>query len=153
MSSLISLLGIVVLLGIAYLLSNNRKAINFRTVFGALTIQVSLGAFILYVPIGRDALLAMANGVSKVISYGNEGIKFLFGALAGDKVFEVFGGEGFIFAVRVLPAIVFFSALISLLYWHHAMGNQDYWWRITANVRDFSGGIYVGSGKYFRRSN
>lgn len=117
MSSLISLLGIVVLLGIAYLLSNNRKAINFRTVFGALTIQVSLGAFILYVPIGRDALLAMANGVSKVISYGNEGIKFLFGALAGDKVFEVFGGEGFIFAVRVLPAIVFFSALISLLYY------------------------------------
>ena len=117
MSSLISLLGIVVLLGIAYLLSNNRKAINFRTVFGALTIQVSLGAFILYVPIGRDALLAVANGVSKVISYGNEGIKFLFGALAGDKVFEVFGGEGFIFAVRVLPVIEFFSALISLLYY------------------------------------
>ena len=117
MSSLISLLGIVVLLGIAYLLSNNRKAINFRTVFGALAIQVSLGAFILYVPIGRDALLAVANGVSKVISYGNEGIKFLFGALAGDKVFEVFGGEGFIFAVRVLPVIVFFSALISLLYY------------------------------------
>ena len=109
MSSLISLLGIVVLLGIAYLLSNNRKAINFRTVFGALAIQVSLGA--------RDALLAVANGVSKVISYGNEGIKFLFGALAGDKVFEVFGGEGFIFAVRVLPVIVFFSALISLLYY------------------------------------
>ena len=117
MSSLISLLGIVVLLGIAYLLSNNRKAINFRTVFGALAIQVSLGAFILYVPIGRDALLAVANGVSKVISYGNEGIKFLFGALAGDKVFEVFGGEGFIFAVRVLPVIEFFSALISLLYY------------------------------------
>ena len=117
MSSLISLLGIVVLLGIAYLLSNNRKAIDFRTVFGALAIQVSLGAFILYVPIGRDALLAVANGVSKVINYGNEGIKFLFGALAGDKVFEVFGGEGFIFAVRVLPAIVFFSALISLLYY------------------------------------
>ena len=117
MSSLISLLGIVVLLGIAYLLSSNRKAINFRTVFGALAIQVSLGAFILYVPIGRDALLAVANGVSKVISYGNEGIKFLFGALAGDKVFEVFGGEGFIFAVRVLPVIVFFSALISLLYY------------------------------------
>ena len=117
MSSLISLLGIVVLLGIAYLLSNNRKAINFRTVFGALAIQVALGAFILYVPSGRDALLAVANGVSKVISYGNEGIKFLFGALAGDKVFEVFGGEGFIFAVRVLPAIVFFSALISLLYY------------------------------------
>ena len=117
MSSLISLLGIVVLLGIAYLLSNNRKAINFRTVFAALAIQVSLGAFILYVPIGRDALLAVANGVSKVISYGNEGIKFLFGALAGDKVFEVFGGEGFIFAVRVLPVIVFFSALISLLYY------------------------------------
>ncbi|HDL3878880.1 TPA: NupC/NupG family nucleoside CNT transporter, partial [Mannheimia haemolytica] len=75
------------------------------------------GALVLYVPAGRDALNAMATGVSKVISYGNEGISFLFGGLVSDKMFEVFGGGGFVFAFRVLPVIVFFSALISLLYY------------------------------------
>lgn len=110
MDALISILGIVVLLGIAYLLSNNKKAISVRTVFGALAIQIAIGAFILYVPIGRDALLGMSNAVSKVIAYANQGIEFVFGGLAT-------GSVGFIFAVKVLPVIVFFSALISLLYY------------------------------------
>ncbi|WP_386694579.1 NupC/NupG family nucleoside CNT transporter [Lonepinella sp. MS14435] len=117
MESLISLLGIVVLLGIAFLLSNNRRAINLRTVLGALLIQIGLGALILYVPVGRDALLWLSNGVQKVISYGFDGIQFVFGGLASDKIFEVMGGDGFIFAVRVLPSIIFFSALISVLYY------------------------------------
>ncbi|TCK02010.1 CNT family concentrative nucleoside transporter [Volucribacter psittacicida] len=117
MDTLISIIGIFVLLALGALFSNNRRAINFRTVGGALLIQIAIGALILYVPVGRDVLLAMANGVSEVIAYGNEGIQFLFGGLATDKAFEVFGGEGFIFAIRVLPTIVFFSALISLLYY------------------------------------
>ncbi len=117
MGTLISILGIVVLLGIAFLLSNNRKAINFRTVLGALAIQIGIGALILYVPAGRDALDWLAGGIQKIINYGNEGISFLFGGLVSDKMFEVFGGGGFVFAVRVLPTIVFFSALISLLYY------------------------------------
>ncbi|EQA01471.1 NupC/NupG family nucleoside CNT transporter [Glaesserella parasuis] len=117
MGTLNSLLGIVVLLGIAFLLSNNKRAINFRTVFGALASQIGIAALILYVPVGRNALGAMAEGVAKVISYGNEGVAFLFGGLVSDKMFEVFGGGGFVFAFRVLPIIVFFSALISLLYY------------------------------------
>ncbi|HBO38237.1 MAG TPA: NupC/NupG family nucleoside CNT transporter [Pasteurellaceae bacterium] len=117
MDALISIVGIVVLLGIAYLLSSNRKAINFRTVGGALAIQIIMGALILYVPAGRNALFAAANGVSKVIAYGNEGIKFVFGGLSTDSAFKALGNDGFIFAVRVLPVIVFFSALISLLYY------------------------------------
>ncbi|TNH02978.1 NupC/NupG family nucleoside CNT transporter [Testudinibacter sp. TR-2022] len=117
MDSLMSILGIIVLLGIAFLLSNNRKAINLRTVLGALAIQVSIGALILYVPAGRDALLAAAEGVQKVINYGNDGIGFLFGGLVSDKMFEVFGGGGFVFALRVLPAIIFFASLISVLYY------------------------------------
>ncbi|EMY46726.1 NupC/NupG family nucleoside CNT transporter [Glaesserella parasuis] len=117
MGTLNSLLGIVVLLGIAFLLSNNKRAINFRTVFGALASQIGIAALILYVPVGRNALGAMAEGGAKVISYGNEGVAFLFGGLVSDKMFEVFGGGGFVFAFRVLPIIVFFSALISLLYY------------------------------------
>ncbi|AZI14109.1 NupC/NupG family nucleoside CNT transporter [Avibacterium paragallinarum] len=117
MNTLTSFLGIIVLLSIAYALSNNRKAIRIRTVLGALIIQISIGAFILYVPIGRDMLLVMSNAVSKVISFGNIGVEFLFGGLATDSAFKAFGNEGFIFAIRVLPIIVFFSALISLLYY------------------------------------
>ncbi|MDO9944928.1 NupC/NupG family nucleoside CNT transporter [Glaesserella parasuis] len=117
MGTLNSLFGIVVLLGIAFLLSNNKRAINFRTVLGSLALQIGVAALILYVPVGRNALGAMAEGVAKVISYGNEGVAFLFGGLVGDKMFEVFGGGGFVFAFRVLPIIVFFSALISLLYY------------------------------------
>lgn len=116
MGTLNSFLGIIVLLFIAFLFSSNKRAINVRTVLGALALQVAIGALVLYVPAGRDALNAMATGVSKVISYGNEGISFLFGGLVSDKMFEVFGG-GFVFAFRVLPVIVFFSALISLLYY------------------------------------
>ena len=106
-----SVLGIVVLLIIAVLFSNNRKAINLRTVLGALAIQIGFAALILYVPYGRDALQATANGVSNVIAYGNEGINFVFGGLANPS------NVGFIFAVKVLPIIVFFSGLISVLYY------------------------------------
>jgi len=106
-----SVLGIVVLLVIAVLFSNNRKAINLRTVLGALAIQIGFAALILYVPFGRDALQATANGVSNVIAYGNEGINFVFGGLSDPS------NVGFIFAVKVLPIIVFFSGLISVLYY------------------------------------
>ncbi|WP_305818459.1 NupC/NupG family nucleoside CNT transporter [Photobacterium leiognathi] len=117
MSMFMSLVGMVVLLLIAVLLSDNRKAINLRTVGGAFAIQFLLGAFVLYVPVGRDVLYGMSQAVANVIAYGNDGINFLFGGLTSDKMFEVFGGGGFVFALRVLPVIVFFSALISVLYY------------------------------------
>ena len=105
-----SLVGVAVLLGIAFLLSNNKKAINFRTVGGALAIQAAFGGFVLYVPVGKDILKAVSDGVSSVIGYSQSGISFLFGDLANFKV-------GFIFAINVLPVIVFFSSLIAVLYY------------------------------------
>lgn len=111
MSTLMSILGIFVLLTIGLLFSNNRRAINFRTIFGALAIQICFAALILYVPAGRNALLAAANCISNVINYGNDGIAFVFGNLADPS------NLGFIFAVKVLPVIIFFSALISVLYY------------------------------------
>ena len=106
-----------VLLGIAVLLSSNRKAIRLRTVVGAFLIQLFFGAFVLYVPLGRTLLMGLADGVGTVIGYGNDGISFLFGGLVSDQMFEHFGGGGFVFALRVLPVIVFFSALIAVLYY------------------------------------
>ncbi|MGY5358974.1 NupC/NupG family nucleoside CNT transporter [Cronobacter dublinensis] len=117
MQILMGLVGMLALLAIAVALSSNRKAINLRTVAGAWLIQVAIGALVLYVPAGRKVLLAMSEGVANVIAYGNSGISFLFGGLVSDKMFEVFGGGGFIFALRVLPVIVFFSSLIAVLYY------------------------------------
>lgn len=110
MNILMSLVGVVVLLAIGFLLSNNKKAINLRTVGGALAIQAAFGGFVLYVPVGKDILKGMSDAVSSVIGFAQNGIGFLFGDLANFKL-------GFIFAVNVLPVIVFFSSLIAVLYY------------------------------------
>ncbi|BDA61679.1 NupC/NupG family nucleoside CNT transporter [Shewanella xiamenensis] len=110
MNILMSLVGVVVLLAIGFLLSNNKKAINLRTVGGALAIQAAFGGFVLYVPVGKDILKGVSDAVSSVIGYAQNGIGFLFGDLANFKL-------GFIFAVNVLPVIVFFSSLIAVLYY------------------------------------
>ncbi|WP_341663060.1 NupC/NupG family nucleoside CNT transporter [Vibrio sp.] len=117
MSLFMSLVGMLVLLAIAVALSSNRKAINYRTVGGAFAIQFALGAFILYIPWGQELLKGFSDGVSDVIAYGNKGSEFIFGGLVSGKMFEVFGGGGFIFAFRVLPTLIFFSAFISVLYY------------------------------------
>ncbi len=114
---LMSLVGMAVLILIAVILSSNFRAINIRTVVGAFILQVAIGALVLYVPLGRRILGGMSEGVANVIAYGNEGISFMFGGLVSDKMFEVFGGGGFVFALRVLPVIVFFSSLIAVLYY------------------------------------
>jgi len=110
------LLGLAVLVAIAIALSQNRRAIQPRVVLAALAMQVAIGALVLFVPWGRVALAGAAGAVNHVIEYGNKGIEFLFGGLVSAKMFEVFGGPGFVFALRVLPAIVYVSALIAVLY-------------------------------------
>ena len=116
MTVIMSLVGMVVLVGIAFAASNNRKAIQLRTVLGAFAIQLFFGAFVLYIPSGKSLLISISSGVQRVIDYGNDGITFIFGGLNSDQMFEVFGGSGFVFAVRVLPVIIFFSSLIAVLY-------------------------------------
>lgn len=107
-----SLVGMVVLLGIAVLLSKDRKVINLRTVGGAFALQFLIGAIVLYTANGKAILESMSNAVKQVIDYGDEATGFIFGSLAdpGSSI-------GWIFAVKVLPIIVYFSALISVLYY------------------------------------
>ncbi|EJN6826447.1 transporter [Vibrio cidicii] len=108
MSILFGLLGVLALLGCAVLLSESRRSINWRTVFRALLLQVGFAALVLYFPWGQVALASLSGAVSGLLGFADEGIAFLFGDLAS---------SGFIFAVRVLPIIIFFSALISALYY------------------------------------
>ena len=106
---MISLLGVALLLCIAFALSSNRRSINWRTVGGAFAIQAAVGAFILYFEPGIQLLLKTTEFVQNIIDYSQAGIDFVFGPI-GDK------SLGFIFAFNVLPVIIFFSSLIAVLY-------------------------------------
>ena len=119
LAALRGVLGIIALLAIAYALSYKRRDINWRTVSLAFSLQVLLGAFVLYIPFGKDVLASMSNGVQHVIDSAKAGIDFLFGGLGTDAMFD--NGVGFVFAIRVLPVIIFFSSLIAVLYYLNVM--------------------------------
>ena len=110
MGNYIGLAGIVVILGIAVLFSSNRKAINLRIVGAAFGLQVVIAAFVLYFDAGRATIDTLSAGVLKVIGYSKAGIDMVFGPLADTNV------VGFSFAINVLPIIIFFAALMSVMY-------------------------------------
>ena len=111
MNLLWGLLGIVVVLGIAFLLSNGKKSINYRTIVVGLIIQVTFAFVVLKWEAGRAGLIWFSGLVQNVIDYAGEGVAFLFGPAADVK------GFGFVFAFQVLTIIIFFSSLISVLYY------------------------------------
>jgi CNT family concentrative nucleoside transporter len=106
---MVSLIGVALMLLIAFLFSSHKKAINWRTVGGAFAIQASVGALVLYFPPGISFLLGLSGYVENIIGYSQDGIDFIFGSLGNKSL-------GFIFAFNVLPVIVFFSSLITVLY-------------------------------------
>ncbi|RZV36490.1 MAG: NupC/NupG family nucleoside CNT transporter [Chromatiales bacterium] len=110
MSNLIGIVGIVVILAIAFLFSSNRKAVNLRIVGAAFVLQVVIATIVLYWEGGRSAIAWLSDGVMAVIGFANAGINMVFGPLADSEV------VGFSFAINVLPIIIFFSALMSVLY-------------------------------------
>ncbi len=77
---------------------------------------------------GKWLVEQAALGVHKIMSYSDAGSAFIFGSLVGDKMDVLFDGAGFIFAFRVLPAIIFVTALISLLYYIRVMGGLSVFW-------------------------
>ncbi|OLQ88221.1 transporter [Vibrio panuliri] len=108
MQIIYSLAGIFAILACAYALSDSRKSINWRTVLGAFALQASFAALVLYFPLGQSLLGSISHGVSGLLAFADQGIGFVFGELATGS---------FIFAIRVLPLIIFLSAIISLLYY------------------------------------
>ena len=108
---MIGLIGIAAFILAAWAMSDNRKHIRWRTVATAFALQVGIGALVFGVPAGRDGLDWLSTRVTEAIGAGKAGVDFLFGPLTEDK-----GRIGFVFALRVLPMIVFFSSLIAVLY-------------------------------------
>lgn len=113
MNRFIGLLGIVVILGIAYLLSDNKKKINWRLVVTGLILQVIFAVLILKVPVGRKIFSGASDAITKLLDFTKEGTNFLFGPLADSSP----NGVGFVWVIQILPTIIFFSALMGVLYY------------------------------------
>ena len=104
------LFGLATLIGIAWLFSNNKRAVDWRLVAVGVALQVGFAAVVLLVPGGRDVFDWLGHGFVKVLSFVDEGSNFVFGSLVD------MSKMGFIFAFKVLPTIIFFSALMGVLY-------------------------------------
>ena len=104
------LFGLAVLIGIVWLFSNNRKAIDWKLVATGITLQIAFAALVLLVPGGREVFDALGHGFVKILSFVNAGSSFIFGSLMNTETY------GFIFAFQVLPTIIFFAALMGVLY-------------------------------------
>lgn len=124
MQIIIVCLGIIALLAIAWIFSENRNAISLRATLGAFCLQAGIAALVLYVPAGERVLLSISNSLSGMLNYSSEGINFLFGDLGRFKM-------GFVFAFHVLPIIIFMSALFSVLYY---LGIMQWVIRIIGNA-------------------
>lgn len=107
--NLIAGFGAVTLLIIAFVFSTNKRKIRLRTVLSALALQAAIGGFVLYLPAGRSVLSTLSEGVTQLLAFSTSGIEMVFGPLVGESV-------GFSFALNVLPVVIFFSALMSVLY-------------------------------------
>jgi concentrative nucleoside transporter, CNT family len=110
MQVVMSLVGVATIFSLAALLSSNRAAINRRTIAIAFALQTTVAAIVLYVPAGGRFLDQVVRGVQFVINQGKHGIEFVFGT-------QIESSLGFTVAFNVLPVIVFFAALMSVLYY------------------------------------
>ena len=125
------LFGLAVLIGITWVFSNNKRAVDWKLVITGITLQIAFAALVILVPGGRDVFDALGKGFVKILSFVNEGSGFIFGSLMDTKNY------GFIFAFQVLPTIIFFSALMGVMYHLNVMQGivRVMAWAITKVMR------------------
>lgn len=119
-SKWMGLVGFFTILGLAYLMSNNKKAINWRLVLSGLALQLVMAIFVLKVPFGQQLFKTVGDGITALLHFSDKGAGFVFGPLVTqpEKLLELFGpGADYIFAFRVVPTIIFVSSLVSISYY------------------------------------
>jgi len=107
---LLGVAGIIVILGLAVLLSSNRRAIRLRVVGAAFALQAGLAALVLYTPWGRAGIQSLSFGVANLLGYATKGTEFLFGPSETNPLAHTF-------AIAALPVIIFFASLVAILYY------------------------------------
>jgi CNT family concentrative nucleoside transporter len=134
MYNLVSFAGIFILMAFAWLLSADRSVVNWRVVIWGFVLQMIFALFIFIVPAGADLFMFINDALIKIIDVASSGTKFLFGRLALPPGTTNEWGEeslGFIFAVQVLPQIIFFASLMAVLYY---VGVMSWLVRIFARI-------------------
>ncbi|HMY64409.1 MAG TPA: Na+ dependent nucleoside transporter N-terminal domain-containing protein, partial [Bacteroidia bacterium] len=118
MDRFFGIFGFLFILGIAYLMSNNKKAINLRLVLSGLGLQLLLAFFILKTSIGQMLFHKIADFITKILDYALSGGEFVFGVLIKKETLaEVFGpASSFIFMFQIMPTIIFVAVLVSIAY-------------------------------------
>ncbi|MBC7745269.1 MAG: NupC/NupG family nucleoside CNT transporter [Flavobacterium sp.] len=113
------LIGIVLIFAIAFLISNNRKAINYRIVLSGLAIQLLIAIFILKIPLGKTIFAYLGAAVTKILNFSQAGAAFVFGPLVNaEYMSNAFGdGNNFIFFFSIIPTIIFVAVLVSVAYY------------------------------------
>ena len=104
------LFGLAVLVGIAFVFSGNKRAVDWRLVLTGVALQIVFATLVLKLPFGRDVFNAIATGFVKLLDFVRVGSEFIFGSFMDTSKF------GFVFAVQVLPTIIFFASLTGVLY-------------------------------------
>ena len=127
-----NLIGIAVLVVLAYLFSNNRSQVNFKLVINGLLLQAALAVFVLKTTIGFTIFNSISVGISNLYDFAQVGISFIFGSLANPA-----GPWGVVFAIRVLPIIIFFGAFTSLLFYLGIV--QKIVWLLTRIIQPILG--------------
>ena len=112
MERFIGILGIFTILGVAYLMSNNKKNIDLRIVTWGLGLQLLFGIFILVTPFGKPIFSWFDKLIKKLLSFSNDGSEFLFASFIDGQMHPAVIN----FAFSVLPTVIFFSALMAVLY-------------------------------------
>lgn len=121
MERFIGILGIVFIFVLAYLMSNNKKAINYKTVGMGFLLQVLLAVFIFKVPLGQKMFMAIGLFIQKLLVFAKQGGEFVFGGLMSAKFTEIFTNSGSIFALQLICAMVFMMILVNILYYYGIM--------------------------------
>lgn len=113
------LFGVFAILLLAYVLSNNKRLINWQLIMSGLSLQVILAIFCLKVPFGQKVFHHLGQGIGRLLDFSNEGAAFVFGFLVSkpNELNALFGdGSAFVFAFKLVPTIIFVSALVSITY-------------------------------------
>ena len=123
MNILFGILGIAAMLLIAFFMSNNKKAINIKTVAVGLFLQFLLALFILKVPVGKLIFEYIGRFIEKILEFSTIGANFVFGPLTNspDILRDIFGEKSFMFAMSLIPPLIFMMILVNILYYYGIM--------------------------------
>ena len=122
MDRFFGIFGIILIFGLAYLLSNNKKAINYKTVGTGFALRVLIAVFIFKVPIGRTIFLNLGLFIQKILDFAKEGGAFVFGPLMQDDKFTAVFGSGMqVFALQLVASLIFMMILVNILYYYGIM--------------------------------